>query len=330
MSTSTDIQALLLAEVIASPGDDAPRLIFADWLQDHGQEKRAEHIRIQIELANVPDCMHPGFQASACVWCNRRDDLRRREREMLDDHWHEWIPAVDGLAVYHHHEHGWVQKRTGQDGVFCPVTFRRGFVASVKLPLATWCGETCDAELCVRGRVTTERGEGFDCSVCHGTGHTPGHGAALVRAAPLERVELSDREPDTNHLRSGWYDADSPQREASDCSHHLPGYLFKHLPGGHRVGNRDPLRDYPLRDYPTQQNALSALSTALLTWANAAADLADVRTELTAIHADPGHRHLTEAGLHRFLARYRPDQCLRYDDLRRRERDLAAIVEGRT
>jgi uncharacterized protein (TIGR02996 family) len=43
--------AALLAAIRAAPDDDAPRLIYADWLNDHGQPERAEFIRIQCELA---------------------------------------------------------------------------------------------------------------------------------------------------------------------------------------------------------------------------------------------------------------------------------------
>ena len=41
----------LLAAIRAAPDDDAPRLIYADWLDEHGQPERAEFIRVQIELA---------------------------------------------------------------------------------------------------------------------------------------------------------------------------------------------------------------------------------------------------------------------------------------
>jgi uncharacterized protein (TIGR02996 family) len=47
-------QALMCA-VCENPDDDAPRLVFADWLQEHGEEERAEFIRLQIKLARLPD-----------------------------------------------------------------------------------------------------------------------------------------------------------------------------------------------------------------------------------------------------------------------------------
>src|SRR5215203_267031 len=61
--------AALLATIRAAPADDAPRLVYADWLDEHGHPDRAEFIRVQCELA-------------------RRDGptLRRREAELLAAH----------------------------------------------------------------------------------------------------------------------------------------------------------------------------------------------------------------------------------------------------
>jgi uncharacterized protein (TIGR02996 family) len=40
-----------LKAVIATPDDDTIRLIFSDWLEEHGQSERAEFIRVQCENA---------------------------------------------------------------------------------------------------------------------------------------------------------------------------------------------------------------------------------------------------------------------------------------
>jgi uncharacterized protein (TIGR02996 family) len=40
--------------IIANPDDDAPRLIYADWLEEQG-DPRGEFIRIQCELAKMPE-----------------------------------------------------------------------------------------------------------------------------------------------------------------------------------------------------------------------------------------------------------------------------------
>lgn len=45
-----DDQQALLAAVLEFPQQDAPRLIYADWLDEHGDAARAEFIRVSIEL----------------------------------------------------------------------------------------------------------------------------------------------------------------------------------------------------------------------------------------------------------------------------------------
>ena len=37
--------------ICENPDDDTPRLVFADWLQEHDEEERAEFIRVQVEAA---------------------------------------------------------------------------------------------------------------------------------------------------------------------------------------------------------------------------------------------------------------------------------------
>ena len=46
-----DMRKAFLADVIENIDDDTPRLVFADWLEDHGDEARAEFIRLQCRLA---------------------------------------------------------------------------------------------------------------------------------------------------------------------------------------------------------------------------------------------------------------------------------------
>src|SRR5262249_58171476 len=44
-----------LRDIIADPDDDGLRLIYADWLDDHGDPERAEFIRVQCRLAQIED-----------------------------------------------------------------------------------------------------------------------------------------------------------------------------------------------------------------------------------------------------------------------------------
>ncbi|MBY0228736.1 MAG: TIGR02996 domain-containing protein [Gemmataceae bacterium] len=48
---------VFLADIRENPEDDTPRLVFADWLADHGEEERGEFIRAQVrgEEARLPE-----------------------------------------------------------------------------------------------------------------------------------------------------------------------------------------------------------------------------------------------------------------------------------
>src|SRR5215216_1158299 len=71
--TSTT-EAGFLHDIREHPEDDAPRLIYADWLEEHGDETdraRADLIRVQCRLAQLPDD-DP-----------EREDLEEREKGLL-------------------------------------------------------------------------------------------------------------------------------------------------------------------------------------------------------------------------------------------------------
>ncbi len=48
-------EAGLLHAIYTNPDDDVPRLVYADWLEEHDQLERAEYIRVQIELDRLED-----------------------------------------------------------------------------------------------------------------------------------------------------------------------------------------------------------------------------------------------------------------------------------
>jgi uncharacterized protein (TIGR02996 family) len=93
-----------LPAIREAPDEDMPRLVCADWFEEHGQAERAEFIRVQCELARpAPDD-------------ERRRGLRQRARALLAAHEEEWAEPL--LAL--------VNK----------VSFRRGFVERVTLEVA--------------------------------------------------------------------------------------------------------------------------------------------------------------------------------------------------
>src|SRR5262245_47458161 len=82
--------AALWRAVVADPHDDAPRLVLADWLEEHGQPERAEFIRLQCRLARLdeddPD----------------RGSLERRESQLWHRHRVAWrAPLPHYIRDYH-------------------------------------------------------------------------------------------------------------------------------------------------------------------------------------------------------------------------------------
>jgi uncharacterized protein (TIGR02996 family) len=75
----------LLAAIAARPDDDTPRLVYADWLDDHGAAERAEFIRVQCVLARD----HEDDPAAA----ERADELENQHRIR----WLAGVPTGPGL-----------------------------------------------------------------------------------------------------------------------------------------------------------------------------------------------------------------------------------------
>jgi uncharacterized protein (TIGR02996 family) len=92
--------AAFLGAIRASPEDDCSRLVYADWLEEHGSP-RGEFIRVQVALAHLPEDN------------DRWADLAAREQLLLERHGVEWAEPLQPFCD------DWV--------------FRRGFVEWVRL-----------------------------------------------------------------------------------------------------------------------------------------------------------------------------------------------------
>jgi uncharacterized protein (TIGR02996 family) len=77
-----------LASINAEPDADAPRLVFADWLDDHG-DTRGELVRLQVRRARLPRG-DPGL-----LWVT----LDRTEQELLDRHAVGWLGPLYRPAI---------------------------------------------------------------------------------------------------------------------------------------------------------------------------------------------------------------------------------------
>ncbi len=93
-----------LEAIAESPDDDTPRLVYADWLEDHRQPQRAAFIRVQCQLAKLA-ADDPG-----------RAELKKQQQELLGRHQTAWLAALPKLP-----------------GVTWDAVFRRGFVAGVRV-----------------------------------------------------------------------------------------------------------------------------------------------------------------------------------------------------
>ncbi|MCX7664814.1 MAG: TIGR02996 domain-containing protein [Gemmataceae bacterium] len=83
-----DDQEALYNAIVEAPDDDAPRLIYSDWLEEHGDTDRADFIRLQIRISK----MKP-YDPEAKL-------LTRQEQEFLLKHEIEWInelPSAPGI-----------------------------------------------------------------------------------------------------------------------------------------------------------------------------------------------------------------------------------------
>jgi uncharacterized protein (TIGR02996 family) len=104
-----------LQHIMAEPEDNTPRLIFADWLEEHGDSARAELIRVQVERASLPG------------WDGRHARLALREGALLKKHGRKWkaqLPVIKGVK--------WGD-------------FRRGFVATATFASFTVLRENASA-----------------------------------------------------------------------------------------------------------------------------------------------------------------------------------------
>ncbi len=100
----------LLNGIAADPAADLPRLVYADWLEERGQDLRAEFIRVQCEIAKLEVGPRDVIDRNVHLW--------RRQQELLDGH----IQALLEGVPY----------RLNSRQALLP-QFRRGFVDEVNL-----------------------------------------------------------------------------------------------------------------------------------------------------------------------------------------------------
>ena len=104
----------LLTAIAANPDEDTPRLMYADWLDEHAQAVRAEFIRVQIAISQKEHLPRAAL--------NRHVDLFKRNQELIDRHRAELLGPLAMLP------------RAAR------IEFRRGFLARIELHVEPFLG----------------------------------------------------------------------------------------------------------------------------------------------------------------------------------------------
>jgi uncharacterized protein (TIGR02996 family) len=86
-----------LRAVLADPDDTGLRLVFADWLEEHGDAARAEFIRVECEMETVP-----GSEP-------RRKRLVERASELLKGNRARWFGPIPRLVEFYGTARGFVE-----------------------------------------------------------------------------------------------------------------------------------------------------------------------------------------------------------------------------
>lgn len=145
-SMNTERQAFIRA-IFDEPDEDGPRLVFADWLDEHGDAARAEFIRVQCERAKAGPCR--GLPMAECD-TDRHDytvcpvcRLVQRQHQLWDAHAAKWIAncALPGFVpVPRHDSRCRVDLRDVSGPIVWPLAFgfRRGFVGLAHLTGNAW------------------------------------------------------------------------------------------------------------------------------------------------------------------------------------------------
>lgn len=144
-----------LRAIIADPDNDVPRLIYADWLEEHGETARADFVRVQCELAKPrPACEWldlnggpcPDYNAKRppcrvinwCPTCGRHEARmahpRRRECDLLETHHRGWAPPGWDWGLLHDLSLG----APLDPYVTASCIFHRGFVDALACSCADW------------------------------------------------------------------------------------------------------------------------------------------------------------------------------------------------
>ncbi len=254
----------------ACESGDTPLGIFADWLQEHGDEARAEYIRVGVEL----DRRRKGKQGYRLTLVDQLAAILAANPQ--------WIPSVScprcGFITKPEcrmcAELGDLMWSNNPDGHFPRIDPARDFACNGIVPIVTSVG-------CRMGEVVEECGKcnswgRATCEVCRGSGHHPTPWASLVAALPfVVGLRVTDRTAVQCSKDTGsssfdgdnwwsWMDADLARRSHSPGQPSMiPGVLIGKM-REMKLGKLSP-RGAAQR-FPTPAAADRALARACYQW----------------------------------------------------------------
>lgn len=285
-------QDAFIRKILAEPADDTPRLVYADWLDEHagtvpcpicrgpgfnrgglggpigctrcrgelavsdGSRERAEFIRVQVELARNEDVIDKHVRR-----------LMARQRELWVGCNAAWFPkgTIEAFKIVG----DLLQNRYGKT----LGAVRRGFVAEVRCDLATLLGGACGR--CggvglMRWYTAHGDNDESDCPDCKGTGRVEGVAKALFLSHPITGVVLTGLSPYHNGAGWCWFDPDrTPPYNDVPANANPPRDVYRLLTGYQSGRSR-------WRGYNSQLAANKALSRAVVDRCRRIADLPEL------------------------------------------------------
>ena len=188
--TATDTEKGLLRKILDVPFDNTPRLVYADYLDENGQEERAEFIRVQCDILQLYEIeckctFSPNNRSSTCDRCKEAHKLEKRQDRLLAQNKPDWFT--------NYYQYVTVLKPVTQEqrtGTTFLVV-RNGFISEVYCTLETFVGGEC--QRCYGLGVTNADGIAeLTCMQCNGFKETVGIAADLFAEQPITKVVITN------------------------------------------------------------------------------------------------------------------------------------------
>lgn len=252
-----DAERDLLLAVLENPASDTARLVYADWLDEHGDPERAEFIRCQIEHSRIPihecDCIYPGCTVFGKYVGHdhkcRGYKPQQRYIELWDEYGVKWFGKnsfkMDVFRGWPSEIHCTLAEFMGRDGPprhDCQQCRGRGYWERPVPNLNTYTLRS----LPVTADDVAYKIEHVPCNIC---GRIEGLAKRIGETWPVTRIILTDKSSRDGDFN--WW------RRANGFSlrNGIPAEIMKLIDG------KEP---YGRRNYDSETEAIDSLSNALV------------------------------------------------------------------